>query len=413
MEASVSQRSWLHPFLGIAGLAAWLLFILACTGWPSWSPDGSKVLASYFDPAAKQEGIALYDLKEHSARSIFAHPSPGPGDADRIPVYAQWESDGGRAIVLWPDEGDSLQVTLLSLDSRPSRHFFLRERKGEVPILPYPEVGGFLFIGGKQISRLNLATGESLSVPAGSAMGGVPARDADLEQSDAEVYLHTNGTRIFYDREGRNEEVLEVGTVDVHDLSLHPLFKLRKADLEARGLSASQFGTFVTPEPRGSRIAILAGSKSGDAILLCSQSGLQSVLKPDLGVSGARLGVPQWAPGGDLLYVPVAAIVKGKEAQYSVAEVPIAGGPVRLTPIARFKAEDNDWDADFRLALQVSLSPDGSTLATTTAGLSAKLTLPETRRALYLVDLRDPARAVTSIAAPLAATTARTAKEQP
>ena len=36
----MSQRSWLHPFLGIAGLAAWLLFILACTGWPSWSPDG-------------------------------------------------------------------------------------------------------------------------------------------------------------------------------------------------------------------------------------------------------------------------------------------------------------------------------------------------------------------------------------
>jgi len=66
----MSQRSWLYPFLGIAGLAAWLLFILACTGWPSWSPDGSRILAPYVDTAKKQNGIALYDLKAHSARSI-------------------------------------------------------------------------------------------------------------------------------------------------------------------------------------------------------------------------------------------------------------------------------------------------------------------------------------------------------
>jgi hypothetical protein len=414
MEASMSRKSWLHPLLGIAALAAWLLFILACTGWPSWSPDGNKVLASYFDPTAKQEGIALYDLKAHSARSIFAHPSPGPGDADRNPVYAQWESDGRRAIVLWPDQAESLQVTLLPLDSGQARHYFLRDRKGELPILPYPEVAGFLFIGGKQISRLDLATGDALSVPPSVPVGGgLPAQGADLDQSDTEVYLHTDGTRIFYDREAKSEDALEVGTVDAQDLSLRPLFKLRRADLEAQGLPGLQFGTFVTPEPRDSRIAILAGSKSGDAILLCSQAGLEKVLKPDLGVHGARMGVPQWAPGGELLYVPVAAIVEGKDAQYWVAEVPLAGGPVRLTPIARFKAEDSDWDADFRLALQVSLSPDGSTLATTTAGLSAKLTLPETPRALYLVDLRDPGRTVTSIPAPVAATAANATKVQP
>src|ERR1700675_2596706 len=123
----MSQRNWLHPFLGIAGLAAWLLFILACTGWPSWSPDGSRILAPYFDSANKQSGIALYDLKARSARSIFAHPA---GDEKNpAPVYAQWESDGQRAIVLWPDEGETLQVTLLPLDSRqPARHFFLGGR---------------------------------------------------------------------------------------------------------------------------------------------------------------------------------------------------------------------------------------------------------------------------------------------
>ncbi len=394
----MSQRKWLHPFLGIAGLAAWLLFILACTGWPSWSPDGSRILAPYYDAAGKQDGIALYDLKTRSARSIFAHPSPSPGDGDRSPAYAQWESDGHRAIVLWPDESESLQVTLLPLDShQPARHFFLGSRKGETPILPFPELGGFLYLGGKQISRLNLATGETLSTPAGN---------------DSEVYLHTDGSRVFYDREAKGEDAMEVGTVDPADLSLHVWFKLSKADLAARGLPGLQFGTFVTPEPHGSRLAILAGSKSGDSILLCSQSGLESIMKPDLGVSGARMGVPQWAPGGKLLYVPVAAMVKGNEAQYWAAEVPIAGGPARLTPIARFKAQENDWDAGFRLTLQLSLSPDGSTLATTTAGLSEKMMLAETRRALYLVNLRDPGRAVTSIPAPLAAAPGKTARTQ-
>ena len=392
------QRKWLHPFLGIAGLAAWLLFILACTGWPSWSPEGSRVLAPYYDPAGKQDGIALYDLKARSARSIFTRPSQGPGDGDRNPAYAQWESDGHRAIVLWPDEGESLQVTLLPLDSRQAaRHFFLAGRKGETPILPFPELGGFLYVGGKQISRLNLATGETLSTPM---------------ENDSEVYLHTDGSRVFYDREAQGEDAMEVGTADLADLSLHVLFTLRKADLVARGLQGPQFGTFVTPEPGGSRLVILVGSKRGDSILLCSQSGLESILKPDLGVSGARMGVPQWAPGGKLLYVPVAAIVKGNQAQYWAAEVPIAGGPVRLTRIARFNAPENDWDAGFRLTLQLSLSPDGSTLATTTAGLSEKMMLAETRRALYLVNLRDPGRAVTSIAAPLAPASAKAAKEQ-
>ena len=329
--------------------------------------------------------------------------------------FSQWENGGQRAIVLWPDEGESLQVTLLPLDSHQARHFFLTDRKGELPILPYPEVGGFLFIGGKQISRLNLTTGESLSVPVNSLMGMASpnaAQGVEPAEADSEVYLHTNGTRVYYDRETRGEEALEIGTVDAGNLRMHVLFELRKAALAARGLPGLEFGTFVTPEPGGSRIAILAGSKGGDAILLCSQAGLESVLKPDLGVVGARMGVPQWAPGGNLLYVPVAAATKGNEAQYWVAEVPIAGGPARLTPIARFKAEGSDWDSDFRLTLQLSLSPDGSTLATTTAGLNDKLTLPGTQRALYLVDLRDPGRAVTSIPAPIAAASAKAAKEQ-
>ena len=72
-----------------------------------------------------------------------------------------------------------------------------------------------------------------------------------------------------------------------------------------------------------------------------------------------------------------------------------------MTKIAPFNALTG-WDDEFSLTLQLSLSPDGATLATTTAGLSEKMVAAEAGRALYLVDLRDPGRAVTSIPAPLA-----------
>ena len=150
----MSQKNRLYPILGIAGLGAWLLFILACTGWPSWSPDGTRVLAPYSDPVAQQTGIALYDLRTRAARSLFSQPAGDEKDSN--PAYAQWENDGQRAIVI-TNMHDSFQVTLLPVDSRqPARNFVLGNREGDLPILPFPQLGKVLYIGGKRLSALNL-----------------------------------------------------------------------------------------------------------------------------------------------------------------------------------------------------------------------------------------------------------------
>lgn len=382
----MSQRSWLHPLLGIAGLAAWLLFILGCTGWPSWSPDSTKVIAPYLDPAAKQAGIALYDLKAHSARSIFAQPAEGE---DPNPAYAQWEANGQRAIVVGIAR-DSLQVTLLPLDSgKPARHFVLGDRSSDQPVLPLPELGKVLYVGGKRLSALDLETGAQMDRP--------------LEAKE-EVYLSTDGRRLLYIRNlGAGDA--EFGTVDTADLTLHPLFKVTAAQLQARGLPDAEVYPLVAPEPNGSRLAIRVKAKTQDALAILAPSGLETVLKPDFGVQNARIGFPQWAPGGKLLYVPVAAQVGPQKGQYWLAEVSLEGGPVRMTKLVPFNAEKG-WEDVFPLILQVSLSPDGGTLATTTASLSEKMIPLDAPRALYGVDLRDPGRAVTSIPAP-------TAKEKP
>lgn len=389
----MSGRSWLHPLLGIAGLTAWVVFILGCTGWPSWSPDSSKILAPYFDPAAGQSGIALYDLKAHRARAIFSQPYGE--EKDWNPAYAQWEADGRRAIVVLMAR-DSLRVTLLPLDSgKPARQFVLGGRGSDQPVLPLPQLGQVLYVGGKRLSALNLETGAQVDQP--------------LEGKD-EVYLSTDGSRLLYIRNLGSGDA-EFGTVDPAGLSLHPLFQVTAAQLEARGLPGAEVFPLVAPEPHGSRLAVRVKAKPRDAIAILAPSGLDTILKPDFGVQNARIGFPQWAPGGKLLYVPVAAQVGPGKGQYWVAEVPLDGGPVRMTPIVPFHAQQ-DWDETFSLVLQVSLSPDGGTLATTNAGLGERAMPPETRRALYLVDLRDPKRTVTSIAAPLAAEPAATVKER-
>ena len=401
------ERRGLHTFLGTIGLLAWLLFILGCTGWPSWSPDGTKILAPYVDPNAKQEGIALYDLKTHVARSIFVRPFTS--DYDGNSVVAQWESDGKRAIVIWPDE-KTFQVALLPVGwGRPARHFYLGNREDDIPLPPFPELGGVLFVGGKQISRLNLKTGEMLSTPFSTV--NPQTGESVKTELEVEAYLSTDGSRVYYIRKLEAGDY-ELGTVDPNELALHPLFKVTSAELEARGFTGAELYPLVAPEPHGSRLAVRVKGKTEDAIALFTQSGLQTVLKPDFGIKDPRIGFPQWAPGGKLLYLCVAALVKEEVAQYWVAEVPIDGGRVRMTKIARFKAE-SDWDDEFPLSLQVSLSPDGSTLATTTAGLSEKYVAPETKRALYLVNLRDPRRTVTSIPAPISPAPAKAGKEKP
>jgi WD40-like Beta Propeller Repeat len=383
MEAPMSQKNRLYPILGIAGLGAWLLFILACSGWPSWSPDGTRVLAPYSDPVAQQTGIALYDLRTRAARSLFSQPAEDQKDSN--PAYAQWENDGQRAIVITTTQ-DSFQVTLLPVDSlQPARNFVLGNREGDLPILPFPQLGKVLYIGGKRLSALNLETGAQVDQPL---------------KNKEEAYLSTDGSRILYVRQLESGEY-EFGAVDPADLGLHPLFQVSSAQLEARGLPGAELYPLVAPEPHGSRLAARVKGKTSDAVAILGPSGLEALLLPDFGVPGARIGLPQWAPGGKLLYLPVAAKTQPKQGQYFVAEVPIEGGPVRMTKIAPFHALA-DWDDGFSLTLQLSLSPDGATLATTTATLSERMLDAEAGRALYLVDLRDPARSVTSIPAPLA-----------
>ncbi len=84
--------------------------------------------------------------------------------------------------------------------------------------------------------------------------------------------------------------------------------------------------------------------------------------------------------------------------QYSVGEIPVDGGPTQLVPIARVQGDISDH-LDTPIILQIALSPDGTTIATSTGYLEEKF-IDREDRALYLVDVQDPGRKVTKIPLP-------------
>ncbi len=384
----MKERNGLKVMLGIVGLLAWMAYILACRA--SWSPDGSKILFPYYNPEADEAGVALYDRNTGETRSIFVEADvDGPDD---FYLLAQWEHDGARAILTLMGGGrDKLNVLLLPVRSeKPGQEFTLPKPEDSVLYLPLPEVAGNLYIGTEYLARLNLETGET--------------EIRELEEG-REVVLTGHSGRIFYhgpvlEQEERSEEnrpeaaSFEIGVLDPESLTFQPLFELRGGQLEANGIE--EIIPFLALEPHGSRIAIVGKGEERDTILVCTKAGLQKVVVPELPVERYRLGNLQWAPDGKTIYAAVLTPTEEKGVeQYSVGEIPVDGRPAQLVPIARIHSDDLDTP----IILQIALSPDGTTIATTT-GYVAKKFIDREDRALYLVDVQDPGRKVTKVPLP-------------
>jgi hypothetical protein len=169
-----------------------------------------------------------------------------------------------------------------------------------------------------------------------------------------------------------------------------------------------------TWEPGGSRIAIIGHAKDTDKIILLDENkGLTGTLTPELGgVKAYRFGNLVWSHDGEMLFASV--ITKGQGDtmyDYSLSEISLAGTPGRMTRITSFhtkkdkqgndQADPLEFDAGALLGMQVSLSPDGSTIAATPANMD-KDSFDRSDRALFLVDMRQPTHRVTRIPFPKA-----------
>lgn len=138
------------------------------------------------------------------------------------------------------------------------------------------------------------------------------------------------------------------------------------------------------------------GEDKKDLILVCNARGLERVFKPELSKSVFRFGNLEWSRNGETLYATVATPTEKQGiVQLSLGEVPLAGGPVRMTPIVRASVSLDDSSGRF----QISISPDGLTIAAST-GYFDKGDIDSADHGLFLVDLRDPQPRVTRIQYP-------------
>lgn len=368
------RRATRDVLLTAVGWIALLLYILACR--PSWSPDGSKLLISYYDPSTDNAGVSLVELATGAARTVFIK-SEAPSD---YVISAQWDQSGEYAI-LWSDEHELL---LLPIDSTvPARVLKLPEDV-EWTALPIPEVDGSLFFTGDAVAKIDIATGEVVS------------RETDLEPG-----LFVGPSGIFYvsktydevPRDGRTHFVTngyEIGRVDERELTLQALFRIEQdyldqADIEELG--------YVAVEPSGRRLAFSGSSDAGAPIVLCGLEGIERVVWPALSADEFALGNIEWSSTAGVLYAAALTYEESEDVtQFSLAEISLDESSTRLIPLGRIQERvvDNFY------ALQIALSPDGSTIAASAAHFENDA-LSDADRALFLVELDDPERPITRI----------------
>lgn len=393
------DRNPLHIAMGVLGLLGVLLYVLSCR--PAWSPDSSKVLFTYSNPDTKESGVALYDRNTGAVRPIFSCNSGRDKCSDAFPSAA-WSGDGSRAVILWEEtrkrkkknsstgKKETFQTTVAHVEVLPMgregkklhvklRHFEPSDNNVELPLAVSGTKLYLIGKGKRSLLQLDLRTGEQ--------------KFRDLEGNREEPLLYSHNGQVGYSRDSAdytNEG--EFGELDTKDLSLHSWFVLKKESLEAQGVS--EFIGLIAFEPHGNRMAMPAvGVDKKARILMCGRRGLEEVFKPELPDPASRLGNLEWSRDGKTLYAGISTPTEKKDfSQLSVVEIPLAGGPVRLTPILRVQDASDE-------GFEISISPDKSTIAVSTA-YADKDKIDSADRGLFLVDLHDSERRVTRIQYP-------------
>jgi Tol biopolymer transport system component len=376
----------------------WLLFILACTGWPAWSPDSKKIVFQYVDKKAGASGIALYDRQNKTVIPFFLEQSSGD-----VPLGAQWSKDGTQVLVYEGSESNeryTMRILGVPVIDRYPIHSFSVSANDNLDLPPIAEVNGSLYLYFNGITALDLTTWrkrESWPATKNAKLFGMGERVLYFmtpapKQPGSEVKPQVP------DEKKGSLFPLEFGELDQKNLSQQAWFTLTEPQIaEFAGCEEPAFGIAPAVDRNSERLAFTLECKGKpDAILLLDRSGLRQMIRPKVD-GNFLLTSPQWSQDGKTLYTGI--YFPGESPQkspYSIGEIALDSGMVRQTSITKFSLSSDDY----RTGIRVSLSPDGTMLATSCALMDSEQDINWENAALYLVDLRDPQRAVTKIHPP-------------
>jgi len=393
-----------HLILTLIGTTGLVLFILACR--PSWSPDGKKVLYSYWDEGAQKSAVVLFDRKTRTSRVIFECSNPTKKSEEIL--AAQWTKDGARAIVVIPGGDGGIQILALPQNGqKPLRAFEIRKigQAEDLAYFPLPQAGDQVFVTGADTRvRVNLETGEiyrkddieekeSLLYEAGGRvqyMRGIEAEETG-EKEGEQAKKETDGQK-----QQDGPVAYEFGKLDEKDLSLHPTVTLRTEELKSKGIGG--LTGFLDVELHNLKFAVAEDSDASETpkIVVIAKDGIEQTL--NVGIKGKpyKIGNPQWSRDGKTIFV--SALIsdeKTKRTEFAVVEVPVDGSSTRLDRVD--ERPDEEMGNDYLAYVQIALSPDGKLIAAATGDLGN--VKPE-RKGLFLLDLSKPNRPVNFYPAP-------------
>jgi|SRR5271166_5367984 len=394
-----------HVILTLVGITGLVLFILACR--PSWSPDGRKILYSYWDDGAQKAAVAVFDRKTRTSKVIFE--SSHSEDTSKGVLATQWVKDGQHTLVVLHGGGDALTVAVLPQNAKKAVQTYVVERVGQSEasgFLPLPQVGNQLFMSGEKVrARINLETGEIFSheekeksecllYEAGDKVLYLKEIDAKKKEQTKEGEVKKDAGEQKTDED--TAEAYEFGELDQKDLSLHPTLTLKVDELTAKGIGSPS--GFLDVNPQSSRIATIEDplKDKQPRILIIGQSGIEQILEPGIKEESFKLGNPRWSRDGKSIYVP--ALIdddKAKTAQFVVVELAVDGKSSQIDRIV--EGPQNEFGSDYLSATQIALSPDGKFIAASNGyGDSVK---PE-NVGLFLLDVSKADRPVSFYPAP-------------
>jgi hypothetical protein len=366
--------------LVLLALTSLAVYILACR--PSLSPDGRSVAVPVLDRQAKQSAVLVFDLHTKTFQKVFESPSEA--------FYAcavQWLPDGKRMILNTP-----AFIMTLPFGSEGAAKLVAHKEALEIDNLLFapPIVGHYQFFAAERVPeekgtsgpmdakskepvllRVDLWTGETLDAP-----------------GEKDCILTGHGNEVFYMRSmgTKGEEAWEIGKLDTETLALRPAMRFPEKEY-------GELESAPVPNPAGTRMVAPTKFEDAPRILLIRGNAVEKVIP--VAEKARQMGIAslEWSADENSLFASYEREVAEKRFDYGILEIPLNGGAMREIRLFTAKKEDD------LISLQITITPDGRQLITSSACFDGDEIMPEDR-ALYFIDLAGANRKVSKAVIP-------------